>query len=45
MINDQIVLENTKDELVVIVDENDKIVGSNSRKEMVGNFIYFPETK
>jgi hypothetical protein len=33
--NSEIVLENTKDEIIVIVDENDKISGSSSRKDIV----------
>jgi hypothetical protein len=35
MNNYELVLENTKDELVVIVDENDNVVGNTTRKEMV----------
>jgi hypothetical protein len=35
----EIVLENTKDELVIIVDENDKLLEPKSRKEMVLNLL------
>jgi hypothetical protein len=31
----EIVLENTKDELIVVVDEQNNVVGSKTRKEMV----------
>ena len=33
----EIVIENTKNESVAIVDENDKVIEHKSRREMVGN--------
>jgi hypothetical protein len=36
-IKNEIVIENTKDELVLIVDENDNLLEPKSRKEMVNN--------
>jgi hypothetical protein len=33
--NSEINVENTKEEIIVIVDENDNITGSSTRKEMV----------
>lgn len=41
MKNDDLVLENTKDEMILIVDENDNIIGESTRIEMVFfNWIY-----
>ena len=37
----EIILENTKEETIVIVDKDDNIVGKSKRLEMVNIFINF----
>ena len=38
--NNLLVIENTKDELIMIVDEFDNVIGENTRKEMVNISFY-----
>ena len=38
VVTTEIILDNTKDEVVVIVDENDNVTGGSPRKDMVSFF-------